>query len=373
MRLPTGYKKRKDGTLECRFTYEGVRYSVYGKTTKECEIKKDERKAELKANAYTKNKDITVKAYFKEWERQRVGTVKKSTEINTRRMLNNIEDIIGNVKVAKLERRQVIDLQTELAKKLTTAGVNNHISILKTVMNSAIADRIIVFNPCMAVKPLKRVEEEAKDTNHRALEIWEQELFFEYAKGYWYYELYAFLVLTGVRTGEASALTWNDIDYTNNVIHITKTVTKTGNNEYSVGDSPKTKAGIRDIPLTEQAKGILARQREKVQAFNGGNVIDLSGRIFKPQRNNKLVIAPTIESNLKCIFEKMRKDGNEIDYFSPHCFRDTFATRCIEQGMTYKTLQTIMGHSSLKMTMDLYAHVLPNTKMEEMKTINMAI
>ena len=53
----------------------------------------------------------------------------------------------------------------------------------------------------------------------------------------------------------------------------------------------------------------------------------------------------------------------------PHVFRHTFATRAIEAGMQPQVLKTILGHSSLAMTMDLYSHVLPDTKADEMEKI----
>lgn len=53
----------------------------------------------------------------------------------------------------------------------------------------------------------------------------------------------------------------------------------------------------------------------------------------------------------------------------PHTFRHTFATRAIEAGMQPQVLKTILGHSSLAMTMDLYSHVLPDTKAQEMEKI----
>lgn len=58
-----------------------------------------------------------------------------------------------------------------------------------------------------------------------------------------------------------------------------------------------------------------------------------------------------------------------IDVITSHAFRDTFATRFIEQGGNPQTLKVILGHSSLSMTMDIYSHVLPNTKQEEMDKV----
>ena len=65
----------------------------------------------------------------------------------------------------------------------------------------------------------------------------------------------------------------------------------------------------------------------------------------------------------------IRRDGKEFEPIHIHTLRHTFATRCIENGMQPQVLKTILGHSSLSMTMDLYSHVLPDTKVEEMKKI----
>ena len=62
-----------------------------------------------------------------------------------------------------------------------------------------------------------------------------------------------------------------------------------------------------------------------------------------------------------------------MEHFSAHALRDTFATRYIEQGGSPQALKTILGHNSLAMTMDLYSHVLPNTKQEEMESVRIVI
>ena len=70
--------------------------------------------------------------------------------------------------------------------------------------------------------------------------------------------------------------------------------------------------------------------------------------------------------------KKLKENGVVIDRFTCHAFRDTFATRYIEEGGSAQVLKTILGHSSLSMTMDLYSHVLPNMKQKEMDNIKIA-
>ena len=65
----------------------------------------------------------------------------------------------------------------------------------------------------------------------------------------------------------------------------------------------------------------------------------------------------------------MRAAGIDFEHSHSHCFRHTFATRCIENGVPPQVLKTILGNSTLAMTMDLYSHVLPDTKAMEMEKI----
>mgnify|MGYP000762825011 FL=1 len=63
---------------------------------------------------------------------------------------------------------------------------------------------------------------------------------------------------------------------------------------------------------------------------------------------------------------RIQKEHPEFERFSPHCFRHTFATRAIENGMQPKSVQKLLGHGSLQLTMDLYCHVTDDTLFDEM-------
>lgn len=69
------------------------------------------------------------------------------------------------------------------------------------------------------------------------------------------------------------------------------------------------------------------------------------------------------------IVKTINKNGISFGHITPHTFRHSFATRCLERGMQPKTLQMILGHNDFSTTMDIYAHVLPNTKTSEMQKI----
>ena len=361
------YRVRSNGLLEHRFKYEGEWYSVYGFTVDECEQKKEKKKERLKAKLYTKNINITLNAYYDEWQGQRNGVVTKSTQYANDVKFKRIrESRLGKRKIIDIESREIKSFQQELARKVSTSTVNDTITLLKCILESAVEDRIISHNPCSSVKSLKRVEAPATETIHRALTEEETQLFFQYAKQTWYYLFFAFMVSTGCRVGEVSALTWRDIDYQAGMIHINKTVTRISNTEYVVGE-PKTRSSKRDIPLTDSIKSILTQQKEV------SRILNLDGRIFTSVSGG-YVKKNSVNTCIKYILKQIEDEtGEHIEPFSTHAFRDTFATRAIEQGMQPQTLKTILGHSSLSMTMDLYAHVMPNTKQEEMSKIYIAV
>lgn len=76
-----------------------------------------------------------------------------------------------------------------------------------------------------------------------------------------------------------------------------------------------------------------------------------------------------IRKDINNIVEKIQQDGIDFKPLTPHCLRHSFATRGLERGIKPRVMQSILGHTSLAMTMDLYSHVLPDTKQEEMKKI----
>lgn len=369
-RLPAGIRQRSDGRFESRFTVDGKRYSVYGDTMKECKEKETEVREKIKNGLYTQNRNLTLDRYFDEWMNARKGTVKGATHSLVKgRYKNHIRPALGKRKIVDIEKREIVRLQQSLAEKMKPTSVNCVITLLKGILNDAVNDGIIIKNPAAGVKTLRESGAVATETIHRALTTKEQTAFVQEARQEWLYEMLMLLLCTGMRQGEAAALKWSDIDYVNGVIHVTKTLTKTHDGKYTIGET-KSKAGTRDIPLTDTTKSILKSQKEK-QILIHGNVISLSNNVFEGARggivHDRCVIC-AIENTLKRLEEKKIY----IERFTSHALRDTFATRYIENGGSLQTLKTILGHTSLKMTADLYAHVLPNTKKEEMDKISIA-
>lgn len=146
------------------------------------------------------------------------------------------------------------------------------------------------------------------------------------------------------------------------MIHIQRTMEyRYSSKEWRIGE-PKTSNSIRDIPLTDEAIIILKDQQEKLKLLK--NI---------PAKWNDMVFlcrdgTPTKNSAYDTkLFYYCDKIG--IPRFSMHVLRHTFATRCIEAGMKPKTLQMILGHSNIGITMNLYVHITNEEKQKELKDV----
>ena len=368
-RLAAGVRKRADGTLEKRFTIDGRRYSVYGGNTKELTQNEQEFRKKVEAGLYTENKNLTLDMYFSEWLIDKRNAVKGNTIKGYKCYYKgHISPKLGNVKLQKLERRQILAFQRELAEEdISIRTCNNILKILKIVLNDAVADEIIAKSPADGIKALKETNAKASESYHRALTEQEQEDFMREMANDYYYEFVSLLLCTGMRMGEAAALVWSDIDYKQNVIHVTKTVTFKEDGTMSIG-SPKSDAGKRDIPLNNTIKEVLSRQRKKL-----GNILPMNDdRVFVSVYGS-IVHNHAVNRAIGNALTRLEEQGKKIEHFTAHALRDTFATRYIEQGGSPQTLKTILGHSSLAMTMDLYSHVLPNTRQKEMDNLKIVL
>ena len=234
---------------------------------------------------------------------------------------------------------------------------------LYNMLEFARENDVILNNPCK--KSVKSDMGKPSDKKE-ALTIDVQKKFLEAAEGQSYENQFRFVLQTGLRTGELVGLKWEDIDFVNKTIKISRTMEY----RYSVGEwrvgSPKSQSGYRTIPLTDEAIRILRAQKEKNK-----NIkiipIEWAEHVFLC-RKGEPVKNSTYDTAL---FKICDKDG--IKRFSMHVLRHTFATRCIEGGMLPKTLQKILGHSNIGITMNLYVHITEDEKKREIDLVASAL
>ena len=370
-RKRTGYSQRSDGSWIFRRMIDKQRISASGSTLEECEQAAEKALEAFRKGIKTATGSVTLNKYFDAWNEQRRGQVKESTRYAADIRFKRVRPILGDMQLKKIEVRHIQNLQKELEKtELTTAGVNITLSTLSAVLSSAVKERLIPYNPCTAVKSLKRTEQAASETTHRCLTEQEQRLFLDAAKKYsWYYPYFAFQLVTGCRAGEAAAIEWRDIDRKAGVIHIRRTVSRISDKEYTTV-KPKTRRSERDIPLTAAIDKLLTYVKQRQAILE--DITSLESRIF--QASDGDYIKPSSTGGcIRAILKRVKKDtGVTIPYFTCHAFRHTFVSEALRQGMPPHIIQALVGHETLSMT-GYYTHVLDAQKAEAAQRIKIAI
>lgn len=150
----------------------------------------------------------------------------------------------------------------------------------------------------------------------------------------------AFMIETGLRSGEALALRWSDVDTDKHRCHVCATVVNPHlPSKAYVQDTPKTDASIRTIPLNVRATAILNILKKRASSEF---VFGIDKRLEYP------VLIRTIK--------KMCKESN-VPYRGAHVFRHTFATNCYYKGIDIKILSKLLGHSDVKVTYNTYINL----------------
>lgn len=378
--LGKGIIQKQNGRYEARFNNRfGKRISISGNNLKE--VKKRYNEA-----IYEDEKEINIRDSIKldNWYEKWMNVYKyDSIRDNTKRAYNqvyqkHISPILGKYNIQDITQLQIRELLKKKKKEGLGYETRNKIKILLVdIFNKAIIDQFVNRNPAKGIT-VKRDEE--RDVQVLSLE--DQIAFFDCCKGTFYDNFFNVALQTGMRIGELAALRWKDVDWKNNVIHVTRTLVY---QKYEDDDKktfhfedPKTNTSTRDIPINKQCSIFLKKQ------FMQKKVIETKAPLVKkPDKQFQDLLFTTKYNtplNSQLVLDAIEKIVNEVnmtrDYteelemFSCHCFRHTFATRCFEAGIKPKTVQKYLGHATLQMTMDLYTSVLQEHMSSEMDKLD---
>ena len=360
-KLPKGIQQRYD-SYEGRVQYQGKRYLVHGNTITETQKAMNDLKYKLEHGAFVETKKVIFSEWFDTWmEQYKKNRIKIGTYTSYKRYFDcAINDRLGNKRIADIRGEHIQKLYNDLAKEgYALSSIKIISAVLNGCMRQATRNGLIERNPVQ----LAELPRQTEKATRQALTKEQQALFMDYAKESYLYNLFAVMLRTGMRNGEIRGLKYTDIDKRQNVIHVQRTL------KYIEGighfdDTPKTQTSKRDIPLTKDILEFLETQKR----FWDFQVTRLDGYLFCNESGGPLS-RERVQAEIDRIIKRIRADGYSFERITPHVFRHTFATRAIEAGMPPQVLKTILGHSSLAMTMDLYSHVLPDTKANEMEKI----
>lgn len=161
------------------------------------------------------------------------------------------------------------------------------------------------------------------------------------------------LAFSGIRIGEASALTWNDIDFDSAAITINKTVTHLKNGKTTVSD-PKTKSSNRTVYIDKKTLVILQQWQnmQRIELLKQGVNANSPQQLVFTNMTNSFIVRDTSDRWIK----KISKESG-VHPISPHGFRHTYATLAIQSGMNPKELQAQLGHSNIQTTLQIYTAI----------------
>lgn len=269
---------------------------------------------------------------------------------------------IYNIKLIDLSAADIQNYYNYLIKKGKSPS---NIRTLHKIINPCIRyaynnNRIIKNVSSSIVLPSNKKLEKSKEVKPFTLE--EQFKFIEAIKDDDLEMLFLTALDTGLRQGELFALTWNDIDFENKCIKVKKSYRKVknidnGKREEVVGP-PKTKNSIRNVPIPEHLIIKLKKYRIKQKALKlkMSNLYNDKNLVFCNMYGNYLD-----GSNVLKRFKRILKN-NGIKEIKFHDLRHTYATRLFELGENPKTVQELLGHSDISITLDTYTHVLDDVK-----------
>lgn len=363
-------RKTKSGYYRKTFTFNGKRYEVKASSRIEMEDKIKQKREELEKEEEDLYNPM-LNDYYERFTRLRKSQVRECTIRSQKSQYELIAGVImendrpfGEMRIKDIKVSHIESARQSLIEAgKTPQNLNICFKHLNHVFYSAVLDDTIIKNPCKALKPLMRTTAPIVETKHRALTEEETIKFFEVAekRNSYYINVFKMMVKTGMRLGEVCALYKTDIDRINGFIHVRRTITRDEIGGYIVGEETKTKKGNRDIPLTSDVIMTLKEQEELNRMIHG---LNWNGLLFK-SIEGEILREYTVNREIK----RICKDAG-IEVFTSHAFRDTYATRFIEQRPhEYKVLSEILGHKDVSITLNLYTHVMTESKVKAMNEV----
>ncbi len=300
---------------------------------------------------------------YEVWFENYKNTVKESTWTNTKQYFkNHISEKFDDKIINKIDVLYCQKVVNSWSKKYPK-NYKRYKNLVSNVLDYAVSLGYSNDNPMKKISVPRVIEEVSieKDINFYTKEQLTQ--FLNEAANILDIKEFTFfrvLAYTGVRKGEAFALTWSDINMTKKTLTINKTVARGDKNKMMV-NTPKTKNSNRVISIDDETLNLLTswkKEQKKYYFKLGINTLNKNQLIFSDYKNR--LHDPTVSR----LWLRRVYKSSQVNKIATHGFRHTHASLLFEAGATLKEVQERLGHADIQTTANIYTHVTEKKKEE---------
>ncbi|HFE9852876.1 TPA: tyrosine-type recombinase/integrase [Enterococcus faecalis] len=337
------------------------------KTKKEAQLALSRLQVDYEKNGLSNNDNMTFNQLYQLWFKQHAKDVKETTKQRIRIFFNN--HILKDLGQLKIDKITPLYCQKVLNKWSDEMVTYKHLRIyVNMVFKYGILIDVIKDNPMertIIPKKKKQIKDETDSyyTKKELKEFFRCLLRLKDRRAYAFFRVLAF---AGLRKGETMALTWNDIDFANNLIHVNKTLAELKQGNPIIQDT-KTESSNRSVKVDDQTITILKEWKNHIlqEKFRLGirdenfneNVVFCNSVLY---RDNPYLY----KSYANNVLKKVKKHFPDMKIIKVHDFRKTNASLLFESGASIKDVSQRLGHKSTKVTTDIYIMVT-KTKQDE--------
>lgn len=355
-----------------------IKKEFYGKSKGEAEKKRDEYLNGLNDGLKVDIDDVTLGVLMRIWlfEVKKVSDKLKPSSFEKYEGIFRIYVENGPLNCIKIKNIKSIQIQRYYnqlySKGKSKSIIHNLNKLMKQFFFYAVDEGYLTKNPCSGKRivipgegAIKAEVEHFNDDEIKAL--------LDSIRDSSYKEFITICLGTGMRRGEALALTWNDVDLDNNTIDINKSLGKVylfdsdGNKtRKQIIQSPKTTSSNREIPFPKSLNSVFKdiKIKQKRNKIRCGECYQDSNYVFTTQIGTHIDV-----TNLSHAWDRILKKA-ELPHKKFHALRHTYATKLFENKVELKTASKLLGHSSIEMTADIYTHVIPKQKIDAVEKID---
>lgn len=348
------------------------KYATLHGSLKEAERTRAKLVHEVATDAYFEPTKLTLAAYLDQW----LDAVGDNLAVSTRQRYRQIIDahIVPKLGHHRLDKLKPVDIQRFYVESLRSgrvdgrgplapASVRKAHQILRTALQQAVRWQMLRTNPAAAVDPPK-----VRRPEMTALTAQQTAQLLAVAEGDRLYVPVLVAVSSGLRRGELLGLRWRDLDLETGILTVQQALET--NQDGSVGfKSPKTPRSRRSLPLGPTTVAALRRHRvaqDELRLAAGPSYCDYDlvfaqpgGRAWRP-------------SAFSVAFGRLvRKSG--LPHVRLHDLRHSHASQLLSQGVNVKVVSERLGHSSVAITLDVYAHTVPTMQAQAIEAYDQVL